>query len=117
MLYTNKLNLPEVFLNVLQNNDYSRGDADISVSSLLLPPRIFQLTERHKDGIVSDVIDNIWRIFGTAIHNLLEKNAPQNTLTEERLKVKIGGWVISGKFVRPYSAVSPLPVFPKTPKL
>ncbi|MFH2050098.1 MAG: hypothetical protein ABIJ12_11685 [bacterium] len=98
MIYTNKLNLPEVFLNVLLNDEYDRGDADISVSSLLLPPRIFQLRERHKDEITVDVIDEIWKIMGKSIHNLLEANAPQNSLVEERLFINIGPWKVSGKF-------------------
>lgn len=98
MRYTNKLNLPEVFLNVLQNDDYDRGDADISVSSLLLPPRIFQLRERHKDEIVVDVIDEIWKILGKVVHLLLEKHAPKNTFIEERLDTMIAGWKVSGKF-------------------
>lgn len=87
-----------MFLNALLQNEYDRGDADISVSSLLLPPRIFQLRERHKDEIVVDVIDEIWKILGSVVHLLLEKYAPKNTLTEERLDTMIAGWKVSGKF-------------------
>jgi hypothetical protein len=92
---TNKLNLPEVFINVLMRDEYTRGNADISCTSLLLPPRIFQLRERHADEIEEDVADAIWKIFGKAIHKIKEEGAPLESLPEERLYHRCNGWTVS----------------------
>ena len=40
MKITNKQNLPESLVRAVSYSDYDRGDADISVTGLLNPPRI-----------------------------------------------------------------------------
>jgi len=98
MVTTNKYNLPSPFVryNEARNAAYSRGKADISVTQLIDSPRIRLLREAHAGELTDDVIDSIWALFGTAVHVVLDKNADPNDVTEQRLSMKINGWVLGG---------------------
>lgn len=96
MKLTNIYNLPEAFYRAVQNDKYSRGNADYSATDLISPPRIVHLKRRHDDEIVEDVSDRIWSLFGSAVHHVLERSRPINALTEERIYTDMAGRVISG---------------------
>lgn len=67
---TNKHNLPEIFLKAcLIDNHVTRGD--ISCTQLIDAPQIRHL--RMHNDIEEDVSDRIWMLFGTAMHNILER--------------------------------------------
>jgi hypothetical protein len=70
---------------------------DISVTGLILPPRIRQLEIRHSDEIVEDVSEGIWRLIGSVGHKILERADTTNHLAEERLTARVAGWTVSGK--------------------
>ena len=72
MKLTNKFNLPQTFMNVLERPTYSKGKAHLSATELLMPPQIAQLRKTHWEDLEEDVADRIWAIFGTAIHSILE---------------------------------------------
>ena len=76
MILTNQYGIPEVFVRATQNDAYSMGDADFSVTGLIQPPQIARLREKHADDISMDVRDHIWKLLGTGVHNVLEKNSP-----------------------------------------
>ena len=95
-MITNKHNLPEAFVNFAQKDTYSRGDADISVTSLIDSPRVRMMKEQYKNEISFDVIDNIWALFGTAVHHILESAKSETLVKEERLYADIDGWKLSG---------------------
>ena len=57
MKYTNKHNLPESFVDFATNDKYSKGNSDISVTTLIDSPRIRLMKEQHKNDIQEDVID------------------------------------------------------------
>ena len=38
----------------------------------------------------------IWSIFGSAVHNVLEKGADENNLVEQRFFSEVDGWTVSG---------------------
>jgi hypothetical protein len=38
----------------------------------------------------------IWSIFGSAVHNVLEKGADEHNIVEQRLSTEVDGWVVSG---------------------
>jgi hypothetical protein len=99
MILTNKFNLPKAFELAVANDDYSPGDAHVSVTGLLQPPRIRALYEVYKNEVTEDVSDRIWSLLGTALHVILERagEGAGDTL-EERLYTGCGGWVVSGKF-------------------
>lgn len=100
MKYTNKKNLPQPLVSAVINDDYDKGDADISVTGLLRPPRITVLTERHQDEIEEDVSDRIYSLLGQAVHTILERSDDGSEMSEERLSTVIGGLTVSGKFDR-----------------
>lgn len=97
MKLTNDFDLPEPIVQAVLNDGYTRGDADISVTQLLDPPRKIALTKQHEDELTEDVSDRIFSLLGTAVHNVLEK-AEVPGLQEERLYAEYGGWTVSGQF-------------------
>jgi hypothetical protein len=96
MKLTNKHNLPETFVNVLQRSNYTKGKAHLSVTELINSPRITQLRKKHFDEIEEDVADKVWAIFGTAIHAVLEHGKGENHVIEQRLHANMDGYDISG---------------------
>lgn len=96
MKLTNKHNLPQTFVNVLNRNSYTKGKAHASVTELISPPRLVQLRKLNWDFLEEDVSDKIWAIFGTAIHSVLELGKADNHVIEQRLHVNVDGWDISG---------------------
>lgn len=97
MKLTNIHNLPEQIERFAASDKYSRGDADVSVTTLIDAPRIHQLRELYKNHLSYDLSDRIWSLFGTAVHHVLESGeAPPNAIHEERLFTTFAGWKISG---------------------
>lgn len=123
---TNIHNLPQPIVTLLSRHQYSRGNSDISITELLSPPQLSVLKRVHKDRIVEDISDRFWALMGTNIHKLLEDHANETVKTEERLFLKVDGWMVSGqidvqkeadgvtsivdwKFTGVYSAMTPKP--------
>lgn len=96
MHWTNTENLPQPLVSAIQFSDYD-SVGDISVTGLIQPPRIRQLTKRHNNEIVEDISEGIWRLIGSVGHKILERSNTDNHLSEERLTTKLLGWTISGK--------------------
>ena len=97
MKTTNKFQLPEVVVKALTKDTYSRGDSNISVTTLIDSPRVGILKRKHDDDIEIDVVDHLWSRFGTAMHNVFEDATEEvDSLSEERLFVEYMGWKISG---------------------
>jgi hypothetical protein len=97
MKITNKNNLPDTFLSFARDGKYDKGNADISVTTLIDSPRINILKGQNKGEIESDVSDMIWPLLGTAVHHMLESGPAKGNVTmEERLFVNIEGWALSG---------------------
>jgi len=93
---TNKFNIPQTFINVLDRPTYSKGKANLSVTQLINSPKIVALTKKFEDELEQDVSDMVWSIFGSAVHKVLEHGQDDNHIVEERLSVEIDGWKISG---------------------
>ena len=96
MKITNKFNLPETFVNIMKRPTYSKGQANLSATELITAPRLVQLRKAHMDELESDVTENVWSIFGTAIHGILEHGKADNHIVEERITTTLEGWKISG---------------------
>jgi hypothetical protein len=96
MKLTNKHNLPQTFVNVITRPTYSRGDSEISVTEILSPPQLVQLRRRHADEIEVDAADQVWSLFGSACHNILQHGKDDNHIVEERLFTQFNSWRISG---------------------
>ena len=84
-------------MNAVANAQYSRGDADISITQLLDPPRKVALERIYEDVLEADVSDQIFSLMGQAMHTILERGGVA-TQSEQRLYADIGGWRVSGQF-------------------
>lgn len=96
MKITNKFNIPQTFMNVLDRPQYSKGKAHLSVTQLLNSPKIVALTKKFEDEIETDASDMVWSIFGSAVHNVLEHGKDDNHIVEQRIHKEYDGWHISG---------------------
>ena len=96
MKLTNKFNLPDTFVNVIQRPTYSKGKAHISATELINSPRIVQLKKKHWEDITQDASEMVWSLFGSAVHNILEHGKDKHHIVEERLHTNVEGWDISG---------------------
>lgn len=96
MQLTNNYDIPYAFEAFERANAYDRGDADISVTTLIDSPQIKALKETHDDEITEDVSDRIMSILGTAIHNILQTGARDTDIAERRLYATMDGMKISG---------------------
>ena len=99
MRLTNLYGLPQPIVSAVEADDYNRGVADISVTSLISPPRQVALTEAHWDELEEDASDRIYSLFGRAIHKILESEETTAT-AEQRLYMKVGDWTVSGAMDR-----------------
>ena len=98
MIITNKHNLPSSFVEMAQK-DYQYQPNEYRVTSLLKGIRETILERRYESLIERDVSDMIWLLFGTAVHNILERQQEGNQeIKETRLKVDIENYVLSGQF-------------------
>lgn len=96
MKITNRHNAPSAIVNNVMNDEYSRGDSDISVTQLLNSPRIVLLQRVNEDNMEVDVVDRIPSMLGTAMHKVLEKGANPGEIVEERFFHTILGVKVSG---------------------
>lgn len=95
MKLTNKLGLPQPIYDAVKNDPYTKGDADYSITGLIRPPRIAQLSKIHFDEIEEDCADRIFSLFGQVIHGILER-ADITAIAEQRLFAKLHDVRISG---------------------
>ena len=108
MEITNKTGLPEVLVDAVTNDPYSRGpDVFRSATELVGPPQIASLSRKHEDEITIDVSDRLYSLYGRLVHQLLENSSSgrydRETITEERLYARVPLWYgtdvkISGSF-------------------
>jgi hypothetical protein len=102
MKYTNKYGLPQSFYNAIVNNNKKRGEylsetkAYITTTGFTRGICETHLHKRHSDKLESDVSDNIWSLFGSAVHQILENNADDIEVSEVPLTTEICGLVIAG---------------------
>ena len=96
MNYTNELGLPAPLAAALTKDTYSRGDASYSATGLLRPPRMAALFDDPDNIVFRDVSENLWTLFGTAVHSILEDSKHPDFITEERLYCSVSGVKLSG---------------------
>ena len=96
---TNNKGFPLALVKAVENDSYSKGRADRSVTGLLAPPRQAALKDIHEDVLTEDVADRTYALYGQLVHLLLERAGEQdrNALTEERMYTEMMGWTISGQ--------------------
>ena len=94
MPLTNDFHAPDVFLKAIRGHPYSMGDAHFSVTGLIGPPQVGRLRKQHRNQIVSDVRDEVWKLLGSGVHAVLEGHG--DGLTEQRFFAECDGIKISG---------------------
>jgi hypothetical protein len=99
MKIVNNSKLPDVIFKYLSNDfyDFTPDKNSISATGLLKPIRETILTNRHNSEIEIDCVDRLWSLFGTGVHQALEKGN-LSTRQEERISVEFEGFKVSGKF-------------------
>lgn len=96
MEITNNYNLPQSFVDFARNDKYSKGNADISVTTLIDSPRVRLMRNHYASKRVVDVVDMVWPLFGTAVHQVLESTQEEGVVLEERLFSTVNDWILSG---------------------
>jgi hypothetical protein len=87
MIITNRYNLPQPLVDAVTYDGHRKGD--YSVTEILNDPKSILLARRHQDEIEEDVTDKLWALYGTAVHEVLNKNEDKDSLQEEYLKLEI----------------------------
>ena len=108
MRITNKFGMPQPFVDFAINDKYSKGKADISVTTLIDSPRVRIMKENFDEKIEVDAVDMVWALFGTAVHSVLEStntyprvgHPSDKIINEERLFSELDGWLLSGAIDR-----------------
>lgn len=73
MQLTNTLGLPQPIVDAVSKHGHDIGDSDISITQLIDSPQVFKLARKHDDELTEDVSMRIWALFGSAIHEILDK--------------------------------------------
>ena len=99
MIYTNRLGLPESYVRAVEKAGKYSHDGDIGVTSLISPPRVFQLRKRHAEKLTADVSEwNVQMAFeGTALHEALAAGAGPQDIVKKRFYVERAGWKVTGE--------------------
>jgi len=96
MKYTNNHDLPDPVVRALTSYEKGEKVEGLRVTTLIDSPRISQLRQTNAAVLTEDVSDMVWKIMGTAIHEVFEKAASNAYVSEERLSHTVDGTVISG---------------------
>ena len=94
MKITNKFNLPASLVRAVESHTHTGGD--YSASALGKSPREYWLAKRHQGSLESDVSENVWSLFGSAVHSILESSATKDQLVEQYMKTEINGKSFTG---------------------
>ena len=96
MKITNKFDLPSPVVKAI--TAYEAGDQPegLRVTTLIDSPRISQLRRMHEDNIEEDVSQLVYRVWGSAVHEILSRQTSNAYVAEERLSHTVDGTMISG---------------------
>ena len=94
MKVTNRLHLPEAFVNAVSVERHNKP-GQYSATTLNKGVKEIILQERHWEEFTVDAADNVWAVFGTAVHAVLEKHNDGN-FHEERFDVAVGNSRVTG---------------------
>lgn len=95
MQVTNKLHLPAAFVHAVSTERHNAPGC-YSATTLNKGAKEIVLTDRHYDEIEIDAADNVWAVWGTAVHSIFE-NEKDDNFHEESFKVAVGNSYVTGK--------------------
>ena len=94
MKVTNNLHLPEAFVKSVSVERHNKAGC-YSATTLNKGTKEIILQERHWEEFVTDAADNVWAIWGTAVHELFEKT-PDDNFHEEKFDVEVSQSRVTG---------------------
>lgn len=98
MKITNNLNLPKVFLDIIEEDIKEPIENVYHVTEILSGIREINLTRENFDRITKDVSEFVPALLGTATHHILELKDDVN-LTEMKMRVEVlPDMYLSGRF-------------------
>jgi len=98
MKITNRHNIPAPIVRAIEDEQYDSQGSDATATSLINPPQIKLLEEKHWNELEVDAVDCLASLDGTIAHSILEHYAqPPDELPEERFFAEIDGWKVSGQ--------------------
>ena len=95
MKVMNKLKLPAAFVNAVSTTRHNAAGC-FSATTLNKGAKEIILSDRHFDEIEVDAADQVWAVWGTAVHALLESQ-PDNNFHEEYFKVQVSNSYVTGQ--------------------
>lgn len=95
MKVTNKMNLPQAFVDAVSVERHNQKGS-YSATTLLKGACEVMLLERHYDEIEVDASDSIWAVWGTAVHSIFEKQNT-NTIKEEFYSADVLNSKVTGR--------------------
>ena len=98
MIITNNYNLPEAFVKAIQNARHNE-EGCLSATTLLKGTKEIILENRHFDEIEIDASEEVWSVFGTATHTVLEHQEDE-AFKEESFSVDVFDYKVTGKVDR-----------------
>ena len=90
MNLTNKHNLPGPIYSKVAGEMRERPPG-YGLTTLLRPPRMVALEIKHWGELESDAMDHVWRLFGSAIHQMIDVDNEQTILREHLLEADVAG--------------------------
>jgi hypothetical protein len=100
MIITNKLKMPDAFVKAISNSRHNANKC-LSATTLLKGTKEIILTDRHFDEITVDASEEVWAVFGTAVHSILE-HQEDDAFKEESFSVDVLDYKVTGKVDRYY---------------
>lgn len=94
MKVTNKLHLPEAFVKAVSVERHNKASC-YSATTLNKGTKEIILQERHWDEFETDAADNVWAVWGSAVHELFEKIQDDN-FHEEKFEIEVSRSRITG---------------------
>jgi hypothetical protein len=97
MKLTNKMGLPSPFVRFVEQRQRRPDPSRLSVTGLIGPAWQRMLLVNHWDELEADASESVWSLFGTAVHDLLEKHAdPAEHIVEEPIRISAGDDYVIG---------------------
>lgn len=94
MKVTNRLHLPAAFVQAVSVERHNKAGC-YSATTLNKGVKEIILQERHWEEFTVDAADNVWAVFGTAVHAILEKYNDGN-FHEEKFDIAVGNSRVTG---------------------
>lgn len=98
MITTNKMHMPQAFVNFVSNTRHN-APGTLSATTLLQGDKQIVLFDRHFDELEQDAADLVWATFGTAFHSVMEKQN-DDAFKEEAFSVQVDRWKVTGRVDR-----------------